>query len=440
MSSDAAAHDAAAGAARRWGAFSYAAYRQYWFASVARVFGLQFRIVGSGWLVVSVLHKSPIWLGIVELCVALPSIVFSVPAGELADRVDNKRLLVLSQGASTVCHFGLATLIVTGYVNVWLVIGWALLSGSLTALGNPALQAILPRLIEMRAMASAVAFNSAIWNSMRIIGPAIAGVLIALIGTGEAFFVTAAGFVASTIVLARLRLRPLDASAEAGAPAHARHADRGMMSGLRYIFGNRLFLAVMGLSFFSSVFGMSYEVLMPIFAADILKVGSQGFGFMGACSGIGALLGTLSIVRIGAGRWRGQVMIGAATIYGLIVAAFAASTFLPASLVLLFCAGFVSSVYLNVGMTTLQVMVPNELRGRVMGVWSMTWFLTSVGGFIAGAGAELIGTRLMVAIGALSVTAFAVGLYAVSAELRAMPRVEGGRIIPVEPAEAPAGG
>jgi MFS family permease len=412
----------------RWGAFSYPAYRQYWFAALARVFGLQFRIVGSGWLVVSVLHRSPIWLGIVELCVALPSILFSVPAGELADRVDNKRLLVASQGLSTLAHLTLAILIVSGLVNVWLVIGWALVSGTLTSLGNPALNAILPRLIEMRAMPSAVAFNSSIWNSMRIVGPAIAGVLIALIGTGEAFFVTACGFVVSTVMLGRLRFRPVEESPHAlSAPAGG--AERGMMTGLRYIFGNRLFLAVMGLSFFSSVFGMSYEVLMPVFAADILKVGSQGFGFMGAATGVGALLGTLSIVRVGAGRHRGQVMIGAATIYGLVVAGFASSTWLPGSLVLLFFAGFVSSVYLNVGMTTLQMLVPNELRGRVMGIWSMTWFLTSVGGFVAGAGAEIIGTPLMVALGALSVTVFAVSLYALSPELRAMPDVVAPRAV-----------
>ncbi len=410
----------------RWGAFSYAAYRQYWFASIARVFGLQFRIFGSGWLVYSVLHRSPFWLGTVELCVAMPSILFSVPAGELADRVDNKRLLVVSQGLSTVAHFGLAIAILTGVVNIWLVIAWALVSGTLTSLGNPPLQAILPRLIEMRAMPSAVAFNSAIWNSMRIVGPASAGVLIAIIGTGQAFFVTAVGFAVSTFLLGRLRFRPLDESPDA-LRASGGTPGRGMLSGLRYIFGNRLFLAVMGLSFFSSIFGMSYEILLPVFANTILKVGSQGFGFMGAATGVGALLGTLSIVRVGGGQHRGPLMIGAATLYGLVVAAFAMSQWLPLSLVLLFCAGFVSSVYLNLGMTTLQVLVPNELRGRVMGVWSMTWFLTSVGGFVAGAGAELIGTRLMVALGALLVSAFAASLYLVSAELRAMPTLEAAR-------------
>src|SRR5690606_16329541 len=144
--------------------------------------------------------RSPLWLGLVGLAQAVPTIVLSVPAGILADRFDNRRILVLSQTATTVLHGALALLVVTGFANIWLVIAWGFLSGALTALGNPAQQAILPRLIEMRAMPSAVALNSAIWNSMRIVGPAAAGVLIAAIGTGQAFFVTAGGFAVSTLL------------------------------------------------------------------------------------------------------------------------------------------------------------------------------------------------------------------------------------------------
>jgi len=414
--------------APRFGAFSYGPYRQYWFASLARVFGLQFSLIASGWLVVVVLDRSPIWIGIVGLAQAIPTIVLSVPGGVLADRLDNKRLITVSQGLATLVHLGLALLVVTGRANIWLVIAWALWSGALTAIGNPSLQSILPRLIEMRAMASAVAFNSAIWNSMRIVGPAIAGVMIAVIGTGQAFLVTAVGFGASTLLLGALRMRP--------APPAAAGGDRSLMSGLRYIAGHRLFLAVIGLSFFSSVFGMSYQLLMPIFADEVLGVGSVGFGFMETCAGVGALLGTLSVVRLGAGRHRGRVMIFAAMLFGLLVAGFAASTWFSLSLAMLFAVGFTSSVYLNVGMTTLQVMVPNELRGRVMGIWSMTWFLTSVGSFVVGAAAEVLGVSVTVAIGGLAVTAFAVGVYAASPELRRLPALDEGRA----PAGAPAGG
>ena len=404
------------GQAPRWGAFSYPNYRRFWFASLVRVFGMQFHIFAAGWLVVAVLDRSPIWLGVVGLSQALPTIVLSVPAGLMADRFEHRRLLVIGQTLSMINYLALATLIVTGTVNIWLVIGWAVLAGALSAISNPAQQAILPRLIEMRAMASAVAFNSAIWNSMRIVGPAVAGVLIAAIGVGQAFFVAGAGFAVSTLLIGTLRLAPM--------PRAGSDGDNSLLGGMRYIFAHRLFLAVVGLSFFSSLFGMSYQFLMPIFADEVLAVGSSGYGTMGAFAGIGALLGTLSLVKLGATRYRGQLMIATAALFGVVVAGFATSTWFALSLGLLFVAGFLSSVYLNLGMTTLQVLVPNELRGRVMGVWSMTWFLTSVGGFVVGAGAELVGTPAMVAVGGLAVTAFAVGLYMISPELRRLPDLQ----------------
>jgi predicted MFS family arabinose efflux permease len=262
-------------------------------------------------------------------------------------------------------------------------------------------------------MSSAVALTSSVWNTMRIIGPAAAGVLIAAIGIGEAFFVTAVGFALSAFLIATLRLDPLErrTDAEGG----------GMLEGLRYIRRHRVFLAITGLSFFTSVFGMSYNTLLPIFADDILDVGSEGFGFMETAVGCGGFLGTLAMIKIGAGRYAGPTMIGCAALFGLFIAGFAASRDLFLSMALLFCAGFSASMYLNIGMTVLQILVPNELRGRVMGVWSMTWFLSAVGGLPASALAEWIGPPLTVALGASAVSAFAIAVFIFAGELRRLP-------------------
>jgi MFS family permease len=197
-----------------------------------------------------------------------------------------------------------------------------------------------------------------------------------------------------------------------------------MLEGIRYVLRNRVFFATIGLSFFTSVFGQSYVVLLPVFARDVLDVGPTGFGMMEAAAGIGALLGTLSVVKLGAGNYRGPVMLFSAALFGLLIAAFAASRLMPVSLVLLFLAGFSSSVYLNLGMTMLQVLVPDEMRGRVLGVWGMTWYLSAVGGFVAGGIAELLGAPWAVALGALSVTGFAVSLFLVVPSLRRLPRLE----------------
>lgn len=401
------------GLSSRWGAMSYPNYRRFWTAALVRVFGMQFHIFAVGWLVVDVLERSPVWLGAVGFSQAIPTILLSVPAGLLADRMEHRRLLLVSQILLMLNYLVLALLITSGAVTIWHVIVWATVTGSLSSIGNPAQQAILPRLIEMRAIASAVAYMSAIWNGTRVIAPGTAGVLIAAIGVGEAFFVAAVAFAVSVVLILTLRLAPM--------PVRREGADNSLWGGIRYVTTNRIFLAVVGLSFFSSMFGMSYQYLMPVFARDVLDVGARGFGILGATGGAGALLGTFAAIRIATGRYRGQMMLGSAALFGLLVAAFASSTLFPLSLAMVFCAGFVASIYLNVGMTTLQILVPDELRGRVMGVWSMTWFLTPVGAFFVGAGAELIGTQTIVAMGGLSVTVFAVVLYLISSELRSIP-------------------
>lgn len=409
----------------RWGALSYSNYRRFWVAMLARVFGLQFRFIGVGWLVVSAegLDLPYKWLGVVGLASALPPIALSVPAGAVADRYEHRRILLVCQTLTALLSLLLAVLILVDAVDVWTLIAWAIAVGTLTALAVPAQSAILPRLIDTRAMASAVALTSSVWNTMRIAGPAAAGVLIAAIGIGQAFFVTAVGFALSALLIATLQLAPLDRGAGSA---------RGeMLEGLRYIFGNRIFLATIGLSFFTSVFGMSYHVLLPVFADDVLDVGSRGFGFMEAAAGCGGFLGTLAMIKVGAGRHAGATMLAAASVFGLFIAGFAGSRSLPLSMALLFCASFSSSMYLNIGMTALQILVPDELRGRVMGVWSMTWFLSAVGGLPASALAEWIGAPLTVALAAFVVSAFAGLLLVFAKELRHLP---------LRPEAAPAGG
>jgi MFS family permease len=402
----------------RWGAFSYPNYRRFWVAMLARVFGLQFRFIGVGWLVISDegLDLSYKWLGVVSLASALPPIVLSVPAGAVADRYEHRRILLITQTLTAALSLLLAVLILNDAIDVWMLIAWAITVGTLTALAVPAQSAILPRLIDMRAIASAVALTSSVWNTMRIVGPAAAGVLIAAIGIGQAFFVTSVGFALSALLIATLRLEPLE--------RRAGSARGEMLEGLRFIFGHRIFLAIIGLSFFTSVFGVSYHVLLPVFADDILDVGSRGFGFMETAAGFGGFLGTLAVIKIGAGRHAGPTMLAAASVFGLFIAGFAGSRSLSLSMALLFCAGFSCSMYLNIGMTALQLLVPDELRGRVMGVWSMTWFLSAVGGLPASALAEWIGAPLTVALGALSVSAFAGLLLIFAKELKHLPSQE----------------
>jgi MFS family permease len=398
----------------RWGALAYPSFRDYWIANLVRIFGIQFRFIGGLWLVHELTHSSA-WLGVLSIATAIPTIVLSVPAGALADRVDNRRLLVWSGALTSLITLALAVAVVFDLANVWIVIVWAVAMGTLMALANPAQSAIMPRLIDMRSIASAVAYTSGAWSGMRIVGPFLVGLLIVIIGTEQAFFVTAAAFAISALMLQRLQLAP--------APTHAASGHGGgMFEGVRYIFATRIFLATIGLSFFTSVFGSSYIVLLPTFADDVLHVGPRGFGLMETAAGSGALLGTFAIARIRSHAHYGPTMLVGAALFGLLIAGFAASRSMPLSMALLFAAGAASAVYLNVGMTTLQVLVPDELRGRVMGVWSMTFFLGSVGGLPAGLVAAWLGAPASVALGALSVSAFALLLLATVPTLRTLSR------------------
>ncbi len=394
-------------------AFSYPSYRRYWFSNLAGVFAIQFRFIGSGWLVYQ-LTDSPFWLGVPGVVSAAVTILLTVPGGALADRIDSQRLLVAARAVNAGLHLALAITIVLGLVEVWIVIVWAALTGITAAVTSPAGNALLPRLIDRAAMPSAVALSSAIWSGMRVLGPALAGVMIAAIDVGVAFFVTAAGYALSTLLVASLRLEPIPKSADP-------EEHSGTFAGVRYILDHQVFLATIGLSFFTSIFGRSYVVLLPIFADDILQAGVRGFGYLEAAAGVGALLGTLAITRIKPGRHVGAVMIGSAVLFGIGVAAFAASRSLPLSLGLLFAGAFFSAIYLTLGMTTLQLLVPDELRGRVMGVWGMTWFLSSVGGFIAATLAEFLGTPVSVALGALAVAGFGIVVFATFPEMRRLP-------------------
>lgn len=391
---------------------------------LARVFGLQFRFIGVGWLVAVELDKSPIWLGIAGVAVALPTILLSIPAGVVADRYDHQKIMIVGQGGTGLLTFVLAFIILADAISIEIVLAWSVVVGALAALGTPAQSALLPRLIEMRSMPSAVAMVSSIWNSMRIIGPAAAGILIAVVGTGQAFFVSAVGLSVSAGMVALLRPKPLVRKKVEG--------DTGMMEGVRYIFSHQIFLATIGLSFFTSLFGASYITLLPLVAEDVLDVGSTGFGFLEAAAGVGGFIGTFTVIKIGGGRFAGTWMLMAAAIFGLFIAAFAGTRSMALAMSFLFAASFAASMYLNLGMITIQMTVPDHLRGRVMGVWSMTWFLAAVGGLPAALLAEFLGVPWAVAIGALSVTGFAVLVFVLAGELRGMRAPQ----VPVEEAAA----
>ena len=386
-------------------ALRYRDYRNYWLGTLASVTGFQMFQFGQLWLIYE-LTESPLYLGYVGLAQAIPAIVLNLIGGVVADRF-NRRILILStQVLNSVLIAILATLTLLDQVEVWHVLTIAFCSGAVNAFDQPARQAIYPTLITPSVMTSAVALNSAIWQGVRIIAPALAGFIIAAAETSTVFYIGSAGFVVMAIVMLRLNVPPSEERA-------ATSPFRDLVQGLKFIKDNFIFTFLIGMTFFNSFFGMSYMTMMPVFAVDILKVGAEGQGQLLSISGLGALLITLFLgSRSNLGR-EGLRVIGGAVLFGLAVAAFALTSQFVGSfslaLTLMFIVGVCSSIYMIAIMTSLQLMVPDTMRGRVMGFYSMTWSILPLGGMQAGAIANAIGAHWALVIGGAAVVLFALG-------------------------------
>ena len=387
-------------------ALRYPSYRYYWLSLLASVGGYQMFRVAQAWFVFEI-TGSPLYLGYAALANALPGIFFNMFGGIFADKL-NKRLLVMStQATNAGLVVLLALLKVAGVVEIWHIMVIVFLAGAVEAFDTPARQAIYPHLIDRKDMMSAVALNSSIWSSTRIVGPAFGGFIIATTNLETCFFVAAAGFAVMAVVMLFLRVPPIPQGGR-GNPA------QDMMEGLNFIRRNSIFSFLITMTFFNSFFGMAYVIMIPAFAG-LLGLGPEGYGILLSASGVGSLLVTIWVGSRSNFSAKGPVVIGAAFLFGLSLIVFALSSkylgnFYLAMLIL-FCSGlFVSMVNISI-QSSLQVLVPDEVRGRVMGFYGMTWSIMPLGGMFAGALASIaiLGAPWAVAMGGLGVAAFAMG-------------------------------
>ena len=395
-------------------ALRYPKYRAYWLGTLASVGGFQMLMFGQGWLVFE-LTGSPLYLGYIGLANASSAIVLTLFGGVFADRLDKRMLIFVTQLGTGLLIFLLAALTLFQVIEVWHIISIAFVAGAVHGFGQPAHEALYPHLIDRKVMVSAVALDSAVWEGTRIVAPAAAGFVISLTGTATVFFLAGAGFVVMTLVILMLRV-PEIVHSSGGSPV------RDMMEGLKYISGNAVFSFLIGMTFFNSFFGMAYIQMMPAFAVDVLKVGADGQGVLMSVGGVGALAVTMVLGSMSGSSHRGLMIVGGSVAFGLSVVAFALTSqyvgSFPLALALMFIMGTSSSIYLIAIMSSLQQLVPDNMRGRVMGFYSITWSLSPLGAMQAGAIAELVGVPAAVAIGGTLVTLFALGPAVLARQVR----------------------
>ena len=390
------------------------AYRAYWLGTLASVSGFQVVRFGQFWLMYE-LTESPLSLGYVGLAQALPGIVFNLLGGVFADKMDQRRLIMATQSLTASLVFVLATLTLMDLVQVWHVVAIAFLAAGVNAFDEPARHALYPHLIERRAMTSAVALNSAVWQGNRIVAPALAGVIISVADTEAAFYLAGLGSLTMVVVIYFLRVPRFTRGAH-GSPI------QDMLEGLDFIRKNSIFSFLIGMTFFNSFFGLAYITLMPVFAVDILEVGADGQGLLMSVGGAGALLATIWLSSRDTTRYKATLILAGAVLFGLSLAAFALSSEYVGSyalaVVLMFAVGLFNSAYNISVQSSLQMMVPDEIRGRVMGFYTMTYSISPLGALQAGALAKLVSVPIAIAIGGLMVAGFAVGPAMINSKVR----------------------
>jgi len=385
---------------RTFAALGHRNYRLFCAGQMVSVTGSWMQNMALSWLIYK-LTNSAFLLGAIGSLGTLPMLVLGVPGGVMADRVEKRRILLATQSAAMVLALVVAVLTFGHLIRPWHIAALSLLSGTVFACDMPARQAFVVEMVEdRRHLMNAIALNSSIFNGARIIGPAIAGVLVASVGPAWCFLINGVSFTAvlGGLLLMRFPARPRQRQ-ETSVLADA-------LSGLRYLRANSTVMGLAALLAVFSVFGWSYAVLMPVFARSVLHVGPQGLGYLMTATGVGALLGALTVAS-SSGRPSRRVLFGGALLLSAALLGFSASRAFELSLGLAALAGFGGVAFMSTANTTFQMSVPDEVRGRMMGVWALVFAGSApLGSFQMGIVAQYFGAPTAVAIGA-AITAVA---------------------------------
>ncbi len=388
-------------------------FQLFFSGQLISLIGTWMQNVAQSWLVYR-LTGSSLLLGVVSFAGQIPVFPIAPLAGMVADRLNRRTIVIITQTASMILAFILAALTLTKLVTVWELIALAALLGVVNAFDIPARQSFLVEMVGRDDLMNAIALNSSIFNSARIIGPAIAGILVASIGEGWCFFANAVSYIAVIIGLILMRIPPR--VAERTITTAYEHIAEGFRF-VRRTAPIRALLLLLGLV---SLVGMPYTVLMPVFAKNILHGNARTLGVLGSAAGIGALTGALTLAsrrRVhGLGRWVWMACVA----FGVFLILFSLSRWYMLSVLLLVPVGFSLMTQMGATNTLVQSMVPDRLRGRTMAVYSMMFMgMSPLGSILAGAAAERMGAPMTVALGG----ALAVG--AAIAFARHLPKIRG---------------
>jgi MFS family permease len=370
-------------------------YRLFCSGQIVSLIGTWMQMVALSWLVYRLTGKAAM-LGLMSFCNLIPVFILAPVGGLVADRVPSRRLLLTTQTVAMTLALVLALLTLSHQVRIWHLFISALLLGVTNAFDNPGRQVFVARVVPRPDLMNAVALNSSMVTGARIAGPALAGVLVAVVGEGWCFFLNAVSYLAVIAGLLAMTFPPREAPVATEPQSHARRLAEGFAM-VRRTLPIRSLLLLLGLL---SLLGTPYGVLMPIFAAQVFHGSSRTFGLLMGTSGAGALAGALTLACRphfhGLGRW----IAATSLLLGLSLIAFAWSRSLWLSIPLMLAVGYTYMVEMAATNTLIQMMVPDAFRGRVMSIYTMMFLgMAPVGGLLAGLLAHRLGAPLTVALG-----------------------------------------
>jgi len=373
-------------------------YRLLWVNHLVVFSGYWILVMAQGWLVLQ-LTDSAFWVGMIAFMVGIPALFLSPFGGLYADRFDRRKLMLFGHGMSALLIFLLATLTSTGVIAIWHIAAISVLLGTVWALTDPASMAIIPSLVTPDDLMNATAMNTLSWQLSRFIGPAIAGVLIGLVAIGGTFYGAGIASVVAFLLLSRMR-------SPATVTPRRTSIGKDIREGLSYIKSNKVALMLILLMAVVALFALPYVWLMPVFARDVLGVGEAGYSQLMMAVGAGGLVGAITAAKLGDFKRKGWLLIGSALTFTVTLILFAMSRSFPLSLVLSVIIGGANGIFGAVTNALLLSIIPDQFRGRVMGLFLISWQLPSIGSLMLGAATDWVGLPVAVIAGAFICTVF----------------------------------
>jgi MFS family permease len=375
-------------------ALRYRNFRLFFMGQGISLIGTWMQAVAMGWLVYR-MTNSPLLLGVVGFSSQIPSFILGPFAGLMADRFNRHRLLVITQTLSMIQAFILAILTITSTIAVWHIIVLGAFLGCINAIDIPARQSFIVEMVERKEnLANAIALNSLMFNAARLVGPPIAGFLIAIVGEGTCFMINAISFIAVIVSLIAMKVS-VRKTEKLGS-----HIMRDLKEGFAYTFGFPPIKFIILLLAVISLMGTSYAVLMPVFAKDVLKGGPGTLGLLLAGGGIGALAATLYLASRKSIVGLGSLIPISSGVFSAGIIVFSLSRSTAVSMLLLAIAGFGFMTHMAASNTILQTIVDDDKRGRVMSFYSMAFMgMTPIGSLLAGVLASKIGAANTLVLG-----------------------------------------